>query len=168
MSPIRRTSRPRRLAAVLATALGAAALLAARGPAATGAPPQQRTGQQIFAGTCAACHQAQGEGTEVYPPLANSEYVTGPEARLVRILLHGLTGEIEIEGQMYNGLMPGWAPTLNDAEVAAVATYIRASWGNQAPPVTAATVAQLRAAYATRTTPWTLAELARVLPVQKP
>jgi mono/diheme cytochrome c family protein len=157
--------RRRGVALALALAAGAVGTLAPRG--ADARPGQQRTGQQVFASTCAACHQAQGEGTDVYPPLAGSEFVTGNEARLVRIVLHGLVGEVEVQGQPYSGAMPGWAPTLSDAEIAAVTTYIRSSWGNAAPAVAAATVAQLRAAHAGRTTPWTLAELAKIIPVEK-
>lgn len=118
-----------------------------------------RTGAQIFSSTCAACHQAQGEGTNVYPPLAGSEWVNGTESRLVRIILHGLVGDVEVQGQPFNGAMPAWGPTLSDAEIAAVATYIRSSFGNQSLPITAPTVAQARAAHAGRTTPWTMPEL---------
>ena len=118
-----------------------------------------RTGAQIFATTCVACHQAQGEGTNTYPPLAGSEWVNGPESRVVRIILHGLVGDVEVQGNVYNGAMPAWGPTLSDEEIAAVATYIRSSFGNQALPITAATVAQARAAYPGRTTPWTMPEL---------
>jgi len=125
-------------------------------PATTAAP---RTGAQIFSTTCAACHQAQGEGTNVYPPLAGSEWVQGDESRVVRIVLHGLIGDVEVQGQVYNGAMPAWGPTLSDAEIANVLTYIRSSFGNQALPVTTATVAQARAANAARTTPWTIPEL---------
>jgi mono/diheme cytochrome c family protein len=129
--------------------------------AATAAAPVKppRTGAQIFSSTCAACHQPQGEGTNVYPPLAQSEWVNGIESRLVRIILHGLTGDVEVQGQVYNGAMPAWGPSLSDAEIAAVATYIRSSFGNQSLPVSAATVAQARAAHAGRTTPWTMPEL---------
>lgn len=156
----------RRAALVAAGIAGALTLAAARAPERAGQP---RTGAQVYASTCAACHQPQGEGTgEAYPPLAGSPFVTGPEGRLVRILLHGITGELEIDGQIYSGLMPGWGTSLDDAELAAVATYIRTSWGNQASAVTPATVAGIRGAHAGRTTPWTVAELARVLPVQKP
>jgi mono/diheme cytochrome c family protein len=129
---------------------------------------QPRTGQQIYASTCAACHQPAGEGNgETYPPLAGSEWVTGHDGRLVRIILHGLTGEIEVEGQTYAGVMPPWGAMLKDEEVAAVATYIRSSWGNKATAVTAAAVAQIRKAHADRSTPWTAAELAKFIPVTK-
>ena len=99
---------------------------------------------------------------ESYPPLAGSEWVTKGAGRLVCIILHGLTGDIEVAGETYSGLMPPWGGALKDAEIAAVASYVRASFGNKAAPVTAATVARVRAASAGRTTPWTAAELARV------
>ena len=123
------------------------------------AKPAPRTGAQIFSSTCAACHQAQGEGTQMYPPLAGSEWVNGAQSRLVRIIMYGLNGDVEVQGQVYNGAMPAWGSTLSDEEIAAVATYIRSSFGNQSPPVTTATVTQTRAANAGRTTPWTVSEL---------
>ena len=131
--------------------------LRAQAPAAK--PAATRTGAQIFSSTCAACHQAKGEGTDTYPPLAGSEWVQGDESRVVRIILHGLIGDVEVQGQVYNGAMPAWGPSLSDAEIAAVATYIRSSFGNKALPITEATVAAARAANAGRTTPWTIPEL---------
>lgn len=150
-------SMARRAALLVAAIAAAAALPPRREAAAQGAQP--RTGAQIFSSTCAACHQPQGEGTETYPPLAGSEWVKGNENRLIRIIMQGLTGDVEVQGQVYSGAMPAWGHTLSDAEIAAVATYIRSSWGNQALPVTTATVAQVRAANAARTTPWTVPEL---------
>ena len=161
------------LGLVLAAAGGVALLrpsaVAEARPPKAHAAPQPRTGQQIYSTTCAACHQPNGEGNgETYPPLAGSEWVTGPDARLARIVLHGLTGEVEVAGQTYSGAMPPWKDVLKDDEIAAVMTYIRGAWGNKAPAVTAATVASLRAAHASRTTPWTVAELAKAgIPVAK-
>jgi mono/diheme cytochrome c family protein len=120
-------------------------------------------GKQIFATTCAACHQATGQGVEgTFPPLAGSDWVTGDEAKLVRIVLHGLTGPVEVAGETYTGAMPAWGGVLKDPDVAAVTTYIRSSWGNQAAPITEARVASIRAATASRKTPWTAAELAQL------
>ncbi|HEX2779836.1 MAG TPA: cytochrome c [Gemmatimonadaceae bacterium] len=150
-------STTRRIALVVAALATAAAALPHGAARAQSAQP--RTGAQIFSSTCAACHQPQGEGTETYPPLAGSEWVKGNENRLVRIIMHGLTGDVEVQGQVYSGAMPAWGPSLSDAEIAAVATYIRSSWGNQALPIATATVAQVRAANASRTTPWTIPEL---------
>ena len=127
--------------------------------------PQPPDGKQVYATTCAACHQLDGTGlTDVYPPLAESEWVTGDEDRLIRIVLHGLTGEIEVGGEIFSGLMPAWGPSLDDAQVAAVLTYVRKSWGNAATPVVPATVARVRRATASRTTPW----MAKELPAKPP
>ena len=117
---------------------------------------QPPDGKDVYATTCAACHQLDGSGlTDVYPPLAESEWVTGDEERLIKVVLHGLTGEIEVGGELYSGAMPAWGPSLNDAQVAAVLTYVRKSWGNAAPAVTPATVARVRRATAARAVPWT-------------
>ena len=130
---------------------------------AAAAKEQLPDGKQVFSTTCAACHQATGEGVPgVYPPLAGSEWVTGDEAKVVRILLHGVTGPIEVAGETFNSMMPPWGATLKDADIAAVLTYARSTWGNKGTPITAAKVAAIRAATASRTTPWTAAELAAV------
>jgi mono/diheme cytochrome c family protein len=109
------------------------------------------------------CHQVDGAGKEgLYPPLASSEWVQGDENKLIRIILGGLTGPVEVAGETFNGAMPGWGPVLEDKDVAAVATYIRSSWGNKAGPITAAKVAAIRSATASRKVPWTVGELAGV------
>lgn len=128
-----------------------------------GAPPPD--GKQIYATTCAACHEPTGLGlSDVYPPLAESEWVTGDEGRLIRVVLHGLTGEIEVAGETVSGAMPAWGATLDDAQIAAVLTYIRSSWGNKAPAVTVAAVARVRRTTASRLTPWTARELPARIP----
>jgi mono/diheme cytochrome c family protein len=144
-------------------------LPAMRGHSSTAVAAQSPNGAQIYANSCAACHQPNGAGKdEQFPPLAGSEWVTGPEGRIIRIVLHGLTGEIDVEGQLFSGLMPPLGAALKDDEIAAVATFVRSSWGNKAAAVTPATVAQIRKDNATRTAPWTAAELARVvIPVSK-
>jgi mono/diheme cytochrome c family protein len=116
-------------------------------------------GKKVYASTCAACHQADGTGVPgTFPPVAESEWVTGEQEDLVRIILHGLTGPIEVNGEEYAGTMPPWG-SLKDAEVAAVATYLRSNFGNKAPAVTPATVARIRAAAGKRQKPWTVKEL---------
>lgn len=128
----------------------------ARTVAAFRAPPANARvdGAQVYAGKCAACHQSSGAGlTGIFPPLAASPWVTGSEQRIVQILLHGIQGPIEVLGTTYNGLMPSWN-MLSDAELAAVATYVRSAFGNQATPITAELVAAERAATASRVTPW--------------
>ena len=94
-------------------------------------------GKQVFAANCVACHQAAGTGVPgVFPPLAGSEWVNGEPRVLANILLHGVEGELTVKGTPYKGSMPSFA-RLGDAELAAVASYVRASWGNQAPAVPA-------------------------------
>ncbi len=118
------------------------------------APVGAVDGAQLFTGKCAACHQATGQGIAgVFPSLVNVDWVTGSEARLVQILLHGIQGAIEVNGVTYNGVMPAWK-SLTDDEIAALATYVRTTWGNSASAVTVSTVADQRALTAARTAPW--------------
>ena len=118
-------------------------------------PVKAVDGGQIFSANCAACHQASGTGIpQVFPPLAGSEWVTGKEPVLIQILLHGVTGSIEVGGATYNGAMPAFGDKLDDAEIAAVLSYVRGAWGNQAGPVTPEAVQAQRGAVAARTTPW--------------
>lgn len=70
-------------------------------------------------------------------------------------------GELEIEGTEYNGVMPAWGTTLSDKEIAAVLTFVRSSWGNEAAAVPDSSVTRLRAMLADRGKPWTPSELAK-------
>ena len=122
--------------------------------------PSGADGAKIFAITCAACHLATGLGTEgKVPPLAGSEWVTGNENRLIRIVLHGLTGEVEVQGEMFSGAMPTWGGAFSDEQIASVLTFVRRSWGNKGPAVTTDAVAKVRQLYIARKTPWTAKEL---------
>ena len=115
---------------------------------------QQRfeTGREVFATTCAACHQNDGRGREgVAPSLAESPWVAGSAGLTARIVLGGKEGTM---------MMPPVA--LSDEQTAAVLTYIRRSWGNTASPVPAALVREARGASTGRTTPWTEEELKAV------
>ena len=127
------------------------------------APAGAVDGAQLFTGKCAGCHQATGQGVAgVFPPLVASEWVTGSDTRLVQILLHGIQGELEVNGATYNGLMPAWK-SLTDEEIAAIASYVRVTWGNMAGPVSPELVATERARTADRTAAWNGgAELASV------
>jgi mono/diheme cytochrome c family protein len=90
---------------------------------------------------CASCHQANGQGLpRVFPPLAGAEIVNGPAAEHITIVLRGKSGPMKVKGQMYNGMMPPFAGMMTDAEIAAVITYERTTWGNKGGAVTAAQV----------------------------
>lgn len=115
-------------------------------------------GAQVFASRCAACHQPEGQGmAKVAPPLAGSEWVLGDEERLIRVVMHGLTGPIEVKGEPWDGSMPPWGASLTDDEIAGVLTHLRRSWGNDAPAVPVAAVEAARTTE--RSTPWTAPEL---------
>lgn len=102
-------------------------------------------GAAFYSSLCAQCHGAAGQGMgRSFPPLAGSEWVEGDEDLLVRIILYGLQGPIEVKGERYRGVMVGFDRQLSDEDAAAVATYIRSSWGNDAPPVTPSTVVRVR------------------------
>ena len=138
--------------------VGPDAMMAARGRG-RAAPAGPVNGATVYAGACAACHQANGEGSPgLFPPLAGSEYVTGSPERLTRIVLHGLSGPVTVKGTTYNGQMPPWQQ-LSDAELSALLTYVRSSWGNAAPEIKPEDVAAVRGANADRSGPWTIGEL---------
>jgi mono/diheme cytochrome c family protein len=116
---------------------------------------------RLFRVRCATCHQMDGKGVATFPPLAGSSWVQGDEKRPIRIVLHGLQGKIRVDGKEYNGVMPGLGKQLSDEEIAAVLTYIRSSWGNSAPAITAETVRAVRESEGARSSLWTEAELLR-------
>ncbi|MGA1537716.1 MAG: c-type cytochrome, partial [bacterium] len=104
-------------------------------------------GQRIYEQNCAACHQMEGEGISgVFPPLANSDYLMQDLPRAVRVVISGLTGEIDVNGKKYNNIMP--SQRLNDHDISNVIGYITNTWGNQAELLSAAEVAEIRAALA--------------------
>ncbi len=148
-------------------ATGQAAAASGGAPAATpaSAAPQQ-TGQQLFQ-RCVVCHQATGQGIPgTFPPLAGSEWATAADAALpIRVVLKGLQGAVTVKGQRFSSAMPayGTGQPMSDAEVAAVLTYVRGAWGNTAEAVTPEQVARERAATASRSTPWSAADLAPLL-----
>lgn len=98
-------------------------------------------GKDIFASKCAGCHQAMGTGVPgVFPPLAGSDYVNGPDEQLATTIKNGLNGPVTVKGTQYNGAMPAFKGQLSDEEIAAVATYVRTSWGNNGKPIAPAVV----------------------------
>lgn len=117
-------------------------------------------GEQIYNTRCMSCHQMGGRGVPgTFPPLTDTDWVTGDKGRLIRLLLHGLTGQIVVNGTNYSGVMPPWGGALDDEGIAQIATYIRTHFGNEASPVTTDEVAKVRAATKGRKKPWTAKEL---------
>jgi mono/diheme cytochrome c family protein len=93
-------------------------------------------GKEVYTAQCMSCHMEQGEGIEsVYPPLAKSDYMMADKKRSIDQVLHGLTGEIKVNGKSYDGVMTGF-DALTDAEISDVLNYVRNSFGNKGPAVT--------------------------------
>lgn len=144
----------------------AASAPAAAAPATPAPAPAKATDAELAAGkavymrVCIVCHQAEGQGVPgAFPPLNGSQHLAESDpTKLIRIVLHGLQGPVEVAGKTYNNIMPPQGPLLKDHEIARVLTYVRHTWGNGAPAVTDDAVAQERKA-TKRTTPWTMAEL---------
>jgi mono/diheme cytochrome c family protein len=111
-------------------------------------------GQGAFNTVCITCHQATGMGVPgIYPPLAGSEWVNGPSARVIRIVLYGLKGDVHVEGHEFNaaampvfGQVSGSAYNWSDEKIAAVLTYVRQAFGNKSGPISADDVSAARKA----------------------
>ena len=103
-------------------------------------------GAQLYQTYCVACHQRDGKGDGArFPPLAATRLgLRQSEARLIAVVLHGLQGEIQVEGQTFNGVMPPNA-FLTDEQVAQLLTYLRQNFGNYAAGIKPGDVAEVRA-----------------------
>lgn len=100
-------------------------------------------GKEIYIAQCMSCHMEQGEGIEgVYPPLANSDYLMADKDRSIDNIIHGLSGEIKVNGKTYDMEMSAF--DLSDEEVSDVLNYVRNSWGNKGAAVTPEEVRAVR------------------------
>lgn len=122
-----------------------------KGGAAAPAADPLVLGKSAYNQICVTCHLPTGQGQPgIFPPLAGSEWVTGSEDRVIRIVLHGLKGPVKVKGTEFpgNAAMPafrrGTSFNWTDEKVAAVLTYIRQEWGNTAGPIAPAKVAEIR------------------------
>ncbi len=123
-------------------------------------------GKKQYNLACVTCHMPNGLGLPgVYPPLAESEWVLGSEDRLISIVLHGLKGPVTVKGNVYGtaampafGQVPGSGYNWNDEKIAAVLTYIRHEWGNNAAAIATERVTEIRNKAGARKE-WTEAEL---------
>lgn len=103
-------------------------------------------GKALFEGkgTCVNCHQANGQGIPgVFPPLAgNPRVAAGDGSYVVETIVQGRSGTLEVNGQTFNAVMPpvGTQQALTNAEIAAIANYVRQAWGNQGDKIDAALV----------------------------
>jgi mono/diheme cytochrome c family protein len=118
---------------------------AAQAKTTAGTKPSLAAGRQLYSKICITCHQKDGGGVpRLNPPLIKTSYVTGDKARLIKIVLKGLTTPLTIEDEEYTNPMPA-QPQLTDQQIADVLTYVRNSFGNKASAITPAEVKAVRA-----------------------
>ncbi|PFG54280.1 mono/diheme cytochrome c family protein [Marinobacter sp. LV10R520-4] len=119
-------------------------------------------GAAIFSAQCSACHQASGQGIPgAFPPLAGSEWMLADAAIPVAIVHDGLQGKIEVAGNQFQGVMPKFGGQLSDAELAAVLSYARSQWGNDASAISPGAVTEHRERFGDRKE-WSAEELTKV------
>lgn len=130
-------------------------------------------GKEIYAreGFCSTCHQSDGGGLSAsqFPPLRGTPWVTGSPERIIKVVLKGIMGEIEVAGKVYPGQVPmtPYEGMLDDTEVAAVLTYVRNSFGNNASPVSPDLVKKVREEIKDKQGFWNATELLKIHPMEK-
>jgi mono/diheme cytochrome c family protein len=129
-------------------------------------------GRSIYSrdGFCVTCHQKDGKGlpNAGFPPLTSTKWVLGSQDRLIKVVLNGLHGPIEVAGTKYRGDVPmtPFGAMLKDEEVAAVLTYVRNSFGNKAPAVAPEKVKLVRAASKAKKGFYSPEELLKIHPLE--
>lgn len=102
-------------------------------------------GSAVYTQFCLTCHQADGSGVpNMNPPLTKNKWTMGPKAVLIRQVLKGSRGTVEIDGDTFHNTMPPMAQ-LTDQQIADVLSYVRNNFGNKASLVTPAEVKLERA-----------------------
>jgi mono/diheme cytochrome c family protein len=100
-------------------------------------------GSSVYTTYCLSCHMDNGQGIEgVYPPLARADYLMADKKRSILQTIYGVSGEMKVNGVIYNGDMPGY--DISDEEVSDVLNFIRNSWGNKGEAVRPGEVKALR------------------------
>lgn len=149
------------LATLLAVALSGCPSGRSTPPVTAGTPPLPAptspalvAGEALFKTHCSVCHQGDGRGVSgSYPPLDGSEWVAAAPEAAISVVLLGLEGEVSVKGERFDSQMPP-LDLLSDQEVAAILTYVRASWSNAAGAVAAEQVAAVRKSLQGREGPW--------------
>jgi mono/diheme cytochrome c family protein len=143
-------------------------LAACRITASAGDPPAATldAGKQVYMQVCFACHQPTGLGLpNLFPPLAGSDWVSAPKPdRMIRMVLHGVTGPIQVNGKPFVSAAPIMPPQggLPDQQIADVLTYVRHTFGKKASAVSVDQVKAIRFAEKDRAMMWTEAELLKI------
>jgi putative membrane-bound dehydrogenase-like protein len=124
-------------------------------------PKPKNPGEEVYEMSCLSCHQADRKGLPgIYPSLVDNEWINGDEEVLIKVILHGLTGPINVAGEDYGAKsdsvpMPPMGG-LKDEQVAAVLNYLRGNDGVSVEDVT-----KVRKANVSRSKSWTAEELGK-------
>lgn len=88
-------------------------------------------GHKLYVTHCQNCHGAKGEGLgRLYPPLTDSEYLEQHRQQLPAVLRHGMSGEITVQGVLFDTEMPP-NPQLTNLDIAYILTYVTNTFGNK-------------------------------------
>ena len=102
-------------------------------------------GKKVYDRVCLVCHQSDGSGVPMmYPPVIDSEYISGNTDSLIVLILEGMSGPVVIKGEEYNSIMPPQKDVLDDQELADLINYLRNSFGNSGEMVSPEQVAGMR------------------------
>ena len=105
---------------------------------------KEHPGKAVYAQYCLTCHQSDGLGVPgMHPPLTTGSWVSKDSKELIAIMMKGLSGKIEVNGEVYKNFMPSHAQ-LTDEQLADVLSYVRSSFGNNFEPVTPEMVKKVR------------------------
>jgi mono/diheme cytochrome c family protein len=115
-----------------------------------------RAGENLFKMFCIGCHSPEGKGLPSIAPTLHSDWVAGDRETLVKVLLKGLGGEIEVNGkvQNYEAAMPGFGPALGDDGIASILSYVRSAWTDVPAEITSAFVKKIRGKEKGKTGPY--------------
>lgn len=106
--------------------------------------PGDQAGKSLYIKCCLTCHQADGRGVpNMYPPIQQSDWVNGDKTKLINVVLNGLSGEIEVNGEYYDQTMPKFN-YLSNNQISNILSYIRQNYGNNSSPVTLNDVLMIR------------------------
>ena len=101
-------------------------------------------GKKVYEKNCLACHQADASGVPgMYPPLIEADKVLGPPDELIKVVLFGLRGQVEVKGEIYSQEMPAF-DYLRDMEITDLLNYIKKKWGNPGPVISIEDIERIR------------------------